>query len=371
VAFVAIAGLATDAREVPAGLADRLSRASGVFVADPHGHAAALLASSGIAARPVADLGPGGAGVPDGFAAAAIRAATASGPARDEVFVVVDGDLPILPMDAHPDFAGLVRIMSALRDPEGGCPWDLEQTHETLKPNMIEEAYEVVDAIDAGSDSDLAEELGDVLLQIAFHAQMAAEAGTFTIDDVAAGIVAKLVHRHPHIFGDVEAGSAQETLRRWDQLKKAEKPHRSSALDGIPSRLPSLMAAQKISRRVVAHGFEWEDTEGVYEKLAEELEELRATAEGTPEAREEIGDLLFTVVNLARKYQVDAEQALRETNEKFARRWRWIEAAAAEEGTPPDELGIERLEELWRAAKAHERDAGEGAALREDGTEGA
>jgi MazG family protein len=359
VAFAAIAGLAADARELPAGLADRLSRASGVFVSDPKGHAARLLASCGVAARPVAELGVGRDATPAEFAAAA-GAFTETG---GEVMIVVDGHLPVLPLDAHPSFAELLRIMSVLRNPDGGCPWDLEQTHQTLKANMIEEAYEVVDAIDDGSDADLAEELGDVLLQIAFHSQMASEAGTFTIDDVASGIVAKLVHRHPHIFAEAEAGSAQETLRRWDQLKKAEKPHRSSALDGIPSRLPALMAAQKISRRVVAHGFEWEDTEGVYEKLAEEIAELRATAEGSPEAREEIGDLLFTVVNLARKYQVDAEQALRAMNAKFARRWRHMEWAAAEEGATLDELGIDRLEGLWQAAKAEEREGGEGATL--------
>ncbi len=351
-ALVSIAGLPRSAGEVPAALADRLSRAGAVFVADPGGPAATLLAAAGIAARPVSELVAGASD--DEAAARAVRAAAGEDP-RAEAVVVVDGDLPVVPLEAHPSFSELVRIMGILRGP-GGCPWDLEQTHETLKPNMIEEAYEAVDAIDEGDDGALAEELGDVLLQIAFHAQMASEAGTFTIDDVADGIVAKLVFRHPHIFGDVEAGTAEETLRRWDELKRIEKPHRESALDGIPHGLPALMAAQKISRRVAARGFEWEDTEGVYDKLAEELAELRATEPGTPEAAEEVGDLLFTVVNLARRYGVDAEEALRGTNAKFMRRWRHMEAAAVLAGRPIDDHGIEELEGLWQAAKADERE---------------
>lgn len=310
-----------------------------------------MLDEAGLPVASYADLGLGA--VPSGEElVAALRRAAGEG----EAMLVVPVPLPAMPLDAHPSLTELVRIMTVLRDPDGGCPWDLEQTHETLKPNIIEEAYEVVDAIDSGDDKELAEELGDVLLQVAFHSQMASEAGTFTIDDVADGIVAKLVYRHPHIFGDVEAGTAEETLQRWDQLKRVEKPHRVSALDGIPSGLPALMAAQKISRRVVALGFEWEDTDGVYAKVDEEIAELQATEKGSPEAAEEVGDLLFTVVNLARRYGVDAEQALRSMNEKFSRRWRHMEASAQRAGTPVGDLGPAGLEELWNAAKRAERD---------------
>jgi MazG family protein len=313
----------------------------------PDGSAAAsLLAGAGLPTRSYHDLG-----LPEAPTGAELIGALRAAAGEGEAILVLDTPLPVLPLDAHPSLSELVRIMSVLRDPEDGCPWDLEQTHETLKPNIIEEAYEVVDAIDSGVDTDLAEELGDVLLQIAFHSQMAAEAGTFTIDDVADGIVAKLVFRHPHIFGDVEAGTAEETLQRWDQLKRVEKPHRVSALDGIPTGLPALMASQKISRRVVALGFEWDDTEGVYAKVAEELDELRATDKGSPEAAEELGDLLFTVVNLGRRYGVDAEQALRSMNEKFARRWKHMEKAAETAGTPVGSLDAGRLEDLWNDAK--------------------
>ncbi len=347
-AHVSIAGLPGSAGEVPAQLADRLRAAQAVFVADPGGAAAGLLAAAGIPVRPLAELTQGA----DDLSAALRR--SAAGDPRAEVVLVVDGYLPVTPLDAHPAFAELTRIMQILRGP-GGCPWDLEQTHATIKSNMIEEAYEAVEAIDEADDTALAEELGDVLLQIAFHAQMAAEAGTFTIDDVAQGIVAKLVFRHPHVFGDVEAGTAADTLRRWDQLKGIEKPHRTSALDGIPQGLPALMAAQKISRRVVDRGFEWEDTAGVYDKLAEEIDELRATEPGTPEAAEEIGDILFTAVNLARRYGVDAEESLRGTNAKFERRWRHMEQAALLAGRSIDDHGIGELEDLWQAAKDKER----------------
>jgi tetrapyrrole methylase family protein/MazG family protein len=351
---VTIAGLPGGEGPVPEALADRLRRAGAVFVADAGGPAAARLAALGIEARPLPAPGDTGDADPDSAPdgpAATLRAAAGAG----EAFVVVDAPLPPLRLEVHPEFAELVRIMARLRDPDSGCPWDLEQTHATLRPNMIEEAYEVVEAIDHADDRELVEELGDVLLQIAFHAQMAAEAGTFTIDDVSRGIVAKLVFRHPHIFGDTEAGTAEDTLARWDQLKKVEKPHRVSVVDGIPPGLPSLMAAQKISRRVVASGFEWKDTEGVYTKLAEELAELRETQPGSAEAAEEIGDVLFTVVNLARRYGVDAETALRGMNEKFSRRWRSMERMAGEEERPIGEYGAEGLETLWERAKRAER----------------
>jgi MazG family protein len=351
VTTVSIAGIDPGAGTVPAPVLRRLLDAAALVV--PCGsRAAAALAAAGLTTRSYGELGLPAAPCGEELVVA-LRAAAGDG----EAILVLDAPLPLMPLDTHPSLGELVRIMTVLRDPEDGCPWDLEQTHETLKPNIIEEAYEVVDAIDSGVDSELAEELGDVLLQIAFHSQMAAEAGTFSIDDVADGIVAKLVYRHPHIFGDVEAGTAEETLQRWDQLKRVEKAHRESALDGIPSGLPALMASQKISRRVVALGFEWDDTEGVYAKVAEEIDELRATVEGSPEAAEELGDLLFTVVNLARRYGVDAEQALRAMNEKFSRRWRHMEKAAEAAGTPVGSIDAARLEELWNDAKRDERAA--------------
>ena len=347
---VAIAGLPGGEGPVPEALADRLRRARAVFVADPGGTAARRLAEAGVVPQPL----PGGA-MRDGAGPDALVGSLRAAACGGEAILVVDAALPVLALDEHPSFAELVRIMARLRDPDDGCPWDLEQTHESLRPNMIEEAYEVVEAIDHADDHEIAEELGDVLLQIAFHSQMAAEAGTFTIDDVSAGIVSKLVFRHPHIFGDIEAGTAEETLARWDQLKRVEKPHRDSVLDGIPPGLPSLMAAQKISRRVVAAGFEWQDTEGVFVKLAEELAELRESENGSPEAAEEIGDILFTVVNLARHYGVDAETALLGMNEKFSRRWRSMEAVAGDDGRRIGAYGAEGLEGLWEQAKRAER----------------
>lgn len=347
---VAIAGLPQTAESVPEVLVERLRHAGAVFLVDPGGTLAGVLESCGVTTSPLPAEVASSTADPD-VVLEALRSAAGGG----EAIVVVGGPLPVLPLDEHRSFAELVRIMTRLRDPDSGCPWDLEQTHRSLRPNMIEEAYEAVEAIDHGDDRELAEELGDVLLQIAFHAQMAAEAGTFTIDDVGAGIVAKLVFRHPHIFGEAQAGTAEETLDRWDQLKRVEKPHRASAVDGIPAGLPALMTAQKISRRVVAAGFEWPDTQGVFDKLAEEIVELRETGKGTVEAAEEIGDVLFTVVNLARHYGVDAETALRGMNEKFSDRWRSMERMAAEQGQPIEAVGAERLEELWDQAKRVER----------------
>ena len=355
-AFISIAGL-PGAGPVPVALADRLSHASVVVVTSADSRAHGVLGAVGLHPLTFADLGLESEPSADRLASVLAEAA-----GDGEAVLVVDSPIPTLPLEPHPAFAELVRIMHVLRSPEG-CPWDLEQTHATLRPNIIEEAYEVVQAIDDVDDVELAEELGDVLLQVAFHSQMASEAGTFTIDDVAAGIVAKLIRRHPHIFGDAEAGSADDTLHRWDQLKRIEKPERTGALEGIPSSLPSLAAAQKISRRVVAVGFEWEDTEGVFAKMDEEISELRATEKGSPEAAEEIGDLLFTVVNLARRYGVDAEIALRGMNEKFSRRWRSMESAAAADGNDLAELGTRELETLWEQAKREERATKERGAL--------
>ena len=251
-------------------------------------------------------------------------------------------------------FEEFVDVIAALRGPDG-CPWDRAQTHLSLRKNMIEEAYETVAAIEMQDDAELSEELGDVLLQVVLHAQMASEDGRFDIDDVVRGITAKIRHRHPHIFGTAEAGTPDEVLANWDRIKHAEKSERGhGTLDGIPHGLPALMLAQKISRRAVAVGFEWETLDDVWEKVHEEIEELKETAPGSPEAVDEIGDLLFTVVNLARKQGIDAEMALRATCDKFRGRFGAMEAAAERGGRAMGELSIDEMEELWQEAKSRE-----------------
>lgn len=250
-------------------------------------------------------------------------------------------------------FDELVRIMAILRAPDG-CPWDLEQTHMTLRRHLVEEAYETVAAIEGGDDAELADELGDILLQVVFHAQIAAEDGRFDIDDVSNAIVEKLRRRHPHIFSDAHADTPAEVSARWDRIKRTEKPG-GGLLDGVAHTLPALTYAEKISRRAVSVGFEWETVEDVWDKVHEEIEELKATAPGTAEAEDEVGDLLFTVVNVARKMGVDPEQALRGTCGKFRSRFAYMEGLAAEQGRDLGVMGIDEMEALWRRAKERER----------------
>lgn len=259
------------------------------------------------------------------------------------------GDV-VRPVDE--DFAEFVRMIAVLRGPEG-CPWDRAQDHMSLRRNMIEEAYEAVSAIEAGNDAELAEELGDVLLQVVLHAQIAADEGRFTIDEVVAGICEKIRRRHPHVFADADAGTPDEVIERWDAIKREEKAG-AGVLEGIPSALPALLWAQKISRRAVGVGFEWESLEAVWDKVHEELDELKETEPGSPEAADEIGDLLFTVVNLARKQGIDSEEALRATCRKFIARFEDMERAAAAEGRSVAELDIREMEELWQCAKSRE-----------------
>lgn len=250
-------------------------------------------------------------------------------------------------------FDELVRIMSVLRAPDG-CPWDREQTHMTLRRHLVEEAYEALSAIESGVDAEIRDELGDVLLQVVFHAQIASEEGRFDIDDVADAIVTKLRRRHPHIFGDAVADTADEVVERWDAIKRTEKPD-TGLLDGIAPALPALTYAEKISRRAVSVGFEWATVEDVWDKVHEEIDELKETAPGSPEAEDELGDLLFTVVNVGRKMGVDPEQALRGTCAKFIRRFTVMERVAAEQGQDLVEMDIEDMEALWRRAKDEER----------------
>ena len=253
-------------------------------------------------------------------------------------------------------FDEFVDVIAALRAPDG-CPWDREQTHRSIAKNMVEEAYEAVHAIEIDDVAELREELGDVLLQVVLHAQIAADDGEFTIDDVVAAITAKIIRRHPHVFGDeAAAGSAGEVLAHWDRIKAGERAEKQQGLlDTVPHALPALMRAQMISRKAVSAGFEWETLDGVWDKVHEELDELAATEPGSPEAADEIGDVLFTVVNLARKQGIDAETALRGTCEKFRSRWSAMEEMARREGRTVDQLAIDEQEALWQQAKQIEK----------------
>lgn len=262
------------------------------------------------------------------------------------------------PSGTAADFAALAAVMARLRDPQTGCPWDKEQTPQTLRKYVIEEAYEVVEALDSGSPAKLSEELGDLLLQVVFHAQLASETGAFTLPDVSRHIVEKLVRRHPHVFGTTQVSGSEEVLTNWEQIKRAEPGYedRVSILDGIPPALPALMRALEVSKRVVKVGFEWPDIGGVLDKVEEELKELRAEIEAgqTERAGAELGDLLFTLVNVARQLQIDPEDALRQMTLRFARRFGAIERFAAETGRPVSALTLAEMESVWQEAKREE-----------------
>jgi len=253
-------------------------------------------------------------------------------------------------------FQKLVDIMARLRGP-GGCPWDREQTFDTIKPYTLEETYEVLDAIDRRDWPGLAEELGDFLLQAVFYAQMAAEANLFSIDDALEAINRKLVRRHPHVFGEGSAETAGDVKRIWGEIKTAEKKEKGkgddSLLAGVPRALPALVEAQQIASRAAGVGFDWENADQVIDKLHEELAEFdqarRAAAQ--EELENELGDMLFVLVNLARFVQVDPEQALRRTNAKFRERFGYVERKLAERGRTPAESNIEEMEALWQEAK--------------------
>ena len=285
----------------------------------------------------------------------------------------------------HPAFDNFVNTVAALRSPDGGCPWNRAQTHASIGDYMIEEAYEAVDAIQAGNVDHLREELGDVLLQVVLQSQIAADAGEFTIDDVCACIDDKMIRRHPHVFGDVKAQNANEVADLWEQVKLAEKEaaastastERAGLLDAVPTHFPALLQCQKISRKAAAAGFEWETVADVWDKVAEERAELEAayaaapkTADGkvlrehegsneegadqlVAEAEMEFGDLLFALVNVARKMGIDAESALRASNDKFRRRFAEVEKAAWEQGREVEDLTLDEMEQAWQAAKKH------------------
>ena len=251
-------------------------------------------------------------------------------------------------------------IMARLRDPERGCPWDVEQTFETIAPYTLEEAYEVADAIERGDWDELRSELGDLLFQVVFHARMAEEQGLFAFDDVANAIADKLERRHPHVFGEEAAkadGAAQKA--RWEDIKAAERKAKAQhgVLDDVPVGLPALARAAKLTKRAARVGFDWPSTDEVFDKFVEEVAELRAeiAAGDVEKAREEIGDLLFVMANLARKLGVEPEDALRGTNAKFVRRFGFIEAELAKTGRTPELSNLAEMDALWDAAKAAER----------------
>lgn len=300
--------------------------------------------------------------------------------------------------EAHPDFDRFVATIEALRAPDG-CPWDREQTHRSIAHNMIEEAYEAVEAIEQESLSHLREELGDVLLQVVLQAQIAADAGEFTINEVCRDVNEKMIRRHPHVFGDVAASDAGEVLGLWEQVKLAEKKSADEAraeagegaqtggpeglLDGVPSSFPALMQAQKVSRKAAAAGFEWDTLDDVWNKVAEEMGELKAAYaaavksadgkiiksgdEGASDAAAaaadavelEFGDVLFALVNVARHMGVNSENALRATCVKFRRRWAFMEGAAWGQGRRVEDLTADEREQLWQTAKMLEGRSGE------------
>ena len=284
----------------------------------------------------------------------------------------------------HPEFDAFVRTVATLRGPEG-CPWNRAQTHESLKEYLIEEAYEAADAVESGDPGRIREELGDVLLQVVLQSQVAADAGDFTIDDVCASIDEKMIRRRPHVFGDVEADNANEVADLWEQVKLAEKGDAAEGaylLDDVPKHFPALLQAQKISRRAVAVGFEWDTLADVWDKVSEErceLEAAYAEAPKTPDGKVlpkdpgayemapatvdpriaavemEFGDLLFALVNVARKMGIDAESALRASNNKFRARFAKVEDQAREMGRNVEDLSLDEMEECWQRAKQYER----------------
>ena len=249
----------------------------------------------------------------------------------------------------YPNLEKLVDIIAILRS-ENGCPWDREQTHKTLRPNMLEEAYEAVDAIDDGDINNLREELGDVLLQVVLHSQIAKDNNEFDIEDVAKELSDKLIHRHPHVFGNAHVNSASDVVVNWDKLKQEEKTYRKSILDGISKSQSALMSAQKISKKVVKVGFEWENVESLKECIKSEYKEFEEAVEsGDKEKMEdEMGDIFFATVNLARWYKIDAEQSLLSANKKFTKRFKKMEELKTK---PFEEYSFEEFNDLWKRAK--------------------
>lgn len=253
------------------------------------------------------------------------------------------------------NFNDLLRIMEILRAPDG-CMWDREQDHQSIRRNFIEETYEVCEAIDEQDPEHLKEELGDVLLQVVFHTEMEKEKGVFDIGDVADGICKKLIYRHPHIFGTVEVGSSEEILRNWDELKRKEKHQETdtSALESVAKSLPGLIRAEKLQKKAAKVGFDWENAQGALEKVEEELDEVKRAVAGDGDPEEELGDLLFAAVNVARHLKVDPERAMEKTCNKFVRRFAEMERQARQENKVLSDLSLTELDTLWNRSKEKE-----------------
>ena len=265
-----------------------------------------------------------------------------------------------------PQTRRLLDIMIRLRDPETGCPWDIEQTFETIAPYTIEEAYEVAEAIEQKDMASLRDELGDLLLQVVYHTRIAEEAGLFSFDDVAAGIADKMVRRHPHVFGDKQVDDAEAQTRNWEEQKAAERREKArgndepeSALDGVARTLPGLLRAQKLTKRAARVGFDWPHVSQVFDQLDEETAELQAEIDVDQPVHDrledELGDMLFVMANLARKLDVDPEQAARRANAKFERRFRRVEQLLRDQNRSCEEASLAEMDELWRVAKTEER----------------
>lgn len=247
------------------------------------------------------------------------------------------------------NFAELKRIIARLRSAEG-CPWDRQQTHDSLRPYLIEECYEVLQALEEGDSQKLCEELGDVLLQIMLHAQIAAEEGQFTVEDVVRGISNKLIHRHPHVFGDIEVKDAAEVRQNWEALKSAERDEDESLLSSVPKSMPALSYSQSIQRRVASVGFDWEKTEDILEKLSEEVREIINSKDKEEKARE-FGDLLFVLVNIARRLDIDMETSLSGANQRFYNRFTCMEQLCRQRGVTFGDLSFDQQNALWEEAK--------------------
>lgn len=250
----------------------------------------------------------------------------------------------------------LLEIMALLRS-ENGCPWDREQNHKSIRSNLLEEAYEAADAIDNDDDAALCEELGDVLLQVVFHARMAQEAGSFCFDDITDGICKKLVLRHPHVFGDTKVTGSADVLNNWEKIKHVEKHQTTAAqtLESVPKAFPALMRAAKVGKRAAKAGFDWERADGAFEKVGEEMDELNAAvkAQDASAVYEELGDLLFSIVNVSRFLKVDAEDALQSATNKFIARFTKVEQLASAKGMNMETAGIEELDKLWKEVKSY------------------
>ncbi|MFC1952999.1 nucleoside triphosphate pyrophosphohydrolase [Chloroflexota bacterium] len=257
-------------------------------------------------------------------------------------------DNPKLPGDLN-KFETLVEIVARLRAPDG-CPWDREQTHSSLRENFLQECYEVLNALDEGDTDELSQELGDLLMHILLQARIAAEAGEFKLEDVISGISTKMIRRHPHVFGSVKAENSGEVMANWQVLKREEKATDESVLSGVPNQLPALSYSEEIQHRVAHLGFDWKDIDGVIDKLAEEMTELKK-AENDEQKAEEFGDLLFTLVNIARRMGIDSESALREANKKFFTRFSLMEGLCRQRGLTFAEMSFKEQNALWEEVK--------------------